>query len=357
MSATLANYLINLLRLLRGERLLRPLTVSYCVTLHCNVNCCYCEDFGARRNSSLKTDDLCLADAQRLLTIIRRATDSLILTGGEPLLYPDLESLVAYARRKLRFRSLTLLTNGLLLPEHQDLLHHVDRLVVSLDSLDPELGDQTLRAAPGSAQSIIDSIATTAGRQVEAGFRLVIHCVVTPETLTQARAVLDFCIEHNIFFSFSPQSVNNWPRYELLVSEEYFSFVVHVTDLKRSGAPILGSLPYLSLMLDFRPYPCHALLAPRVLSDGTLAYPCRPIERAGTIHGGRAINLLEAGNWDEAVRSAAALYGLPPLRCGSCYQQCYAEPSLMQGRPLAWLRELIVFSPSRRAGIHTYAPG
>jgi hypothetical protein len=169
--------------------------------------------------------------------------------------------------------------------------------------------------------------------------------------------VLDFCIKHQISFSFSPQSVNNWPRYELLVSEEYFGFVAHVMDLKRNGAPILGSWPYLGLMLDFRPYPCHPLLAPRVMPDGTLAYPCRPIERGGTIHGGRAINLLETGNWEEAVQRAANLYGLPPQMCGSCYQQCYAEPSLMQDRPLAFLREMIAYSPSRQASIHTYAPG
>jgi len=59
----------------------------------------------------------------------------------------------------------------------------------------------------------------------------------------------------------------------------------------------------------------------------------------------------------EAIRRAVALYGLPPLTCGSCYQQCYVEPSLMQARPLALLRELVAFVPSRRAGIYDYAPG
>jgi MoaA/NifB/PqqE/SkfB family radical SAM enzyme len=356
-SLTAANYLTNLLRLVIGERLLKPLVVSYCVTARCNLNCRYCEDFGARRNPSVETHALPRADAERVLAAIRQATDSLILTGGEPLLYPDLEALITHARRKLHFRSLTLLTNGLLLPKYESLLCHVDRLVVSLDTIDPHAWDQTLRAAPGTAQKIIDTVTITARRQAEADFRLVIHCVVAPETLPAAREVLDFCIEHNIVFSCSPQSVNNWPRYELLVSDEYHAFVADVVDLKRSGAPILGSLPYLRLMLDFKPYSCYPLLAPRVMPDGSLAYPCHPIERSGTAHGGRAANLLDTGNWQEAVKSSLRLYGPPPLTCGSCYQQCYAEPSLMQARPLAFLREVVAFSPSRQASIHNYVPG
>jgi MoaA/NifB/PqqE/SkfB family radical SAM enzyme len=354
---TAANYLTNLFRLLTGERHFKPLVVSYCVTAQCNLNCRYCEDFGARRNPSLETRALSLADAQRLLAIIRGAADSLILTGGEPLLYGDLEALLAHARRNLRFWSLTLLTNGLLLPEHGSLLPHVDRLVVSLDTVDPEAWDQTLRAAPGTARKIIDAVAATARRQAEADFRLVVHCVVAPETLPKARDVLDFCVEHDIIFSCSPQSVNNWPRYELLVSDEYLAFVEEIVHLKRRGAPILGSLPYLRLMLDFKPYACYPSLAPRVMPDGTLAYPCHPIERGGTAHGGRAVSLLETGDWEKAVQRATNLYGPPPLTCGSCYQQCYAEPSLMQSRPFAFLREMVAFSPSRRAGVYNYVPG
>jgi MoaA/NifB/PqqE/SkfB family radical SAM enzyme len=357
MSGTINNYLINLLRMLRGNRLLAPLTVSYCVTMHCNLNCCYCEDFGARRNPSIETEPLPLKDASRLLSILRQASDNLIITGGEPLLYPRIEELIARARHTLRFKSLTLLSNGLLLSAHEELLPKLDRLVISLDSVDPDLWDQTLRADPGTAQTILDTITNIAPQQSKAGFCLIAHCVVSPETLSDARAVLDFCLECNIVFSFSPQSANNWPRYELLVSDDYRAFVNSLIQLKRRGAPILGSLPYLHLMLNFRPYPCYPLLAPRVMADGTLAYPCRPIERDETPHGGRAINVLNAKTWKQAIREAVALYGPPPLTCGSCYQQCYAEPSLMQAHPLAFFRELVAFAPSRQASIHTYAPG
>lgn len=354
MNLTATHYLTNLLRLLRGDRVLEPLVVSFCVTPHCNLNCVYCEDFGARRNP-WQIQPLPLPEARRLLGIIRQASDALIFTGGEPLLYPGLEVLMAHARRELRFRSLTLLTNGTLLADHLDVLDNLDRLVISLDTIDPQVWDRTLRAAPGTAQVILDTIVSIAGRKPKR-LQLIVHCVLTPETLPQAQGVLDMCMAHGLLFSCSPQSVNNWPRYELMVSEQYTAFVAKLIELKQRGAPILGSLPYLRLMLSWQPYPCYPLLAPRVMPDGALAYPCRPIERSGQAHGGR-INLLQVGDWTKAIRQAVSLYGLPPLTCGSCYQQCYVEPSLMQARPLDWLGEVISFSASRRADICTYAPG
>ena len=356
MNSTSANYLTNLLRLLRGNRLLAPLVVSYCVTTTCNLDCRYCEDFGARRNAAA-IEPLSLADAKRLLGIVRQATDGLIFTGGEPLLYPDLESLAAHARSELRFRSLTLLTNGTLLPEHQSILKYVHRLVISLDAVEPQVWDQTLRAAPGTAQAILDTLVSIAQSRHPSDAHLIVHCVVSPETLAQAQTVLDFCNAHRILFSCSPQSANNWPSYGLLVSDEYRAFVARLIELKKSGAPILGSLPYLRLMMNFEPYPCYPLLAPRVMPDGALAFPCRPIERSGNAHGGREVNLLDAGNWAEALRRSMDLYGTPPLTCGSCYQQCYVEPSLMQARPFDLLREVVAFPSSRQADIYTYAPG
>jgi organic radical activating enzyme len=352
MGSTSANYVHNLFRLLRRDRLLAPLVVSYCVTTHCNLNCVYCEDFGAQRNATQSTP-LPLPKAKQLLSIIRQATDSLIFTGGEPLLYPDFESLAAHARSKLHFRSLTLLTNGTLLPEHADVVRYLTRLVISLDSVDAQTWDQTIRAAPGTAQAVINTIASIAQ---PGNTRLIVHCVLTPEMLKQAQAVLDFCIGHGILFSCSPQSVNNWPSYPLLVSDAYRALIARLIELKKKGAPILGSLPYLRLIMNWQTYPCYPLLAPRVMPDGTLSFPCRPIERSGNTQGGR-IGLLEIGDWATAMRHANDLYGEPPMTCGSCYQQCYVEPSLMQAQPFQLLRELVAFRPSRQASLPTYAPG
>lgn len=356
MSFSTRNYLLNLLKLLRGDRLLRPLVVAYCLTDRCNLNCAYCEDFGARRNEA-STPFLSLDDALRVLRIIRTGTDALILTGGEPLLYPDIEPLVARARRDLRFRRITLQTNGSLLAEHEALLPHLDRLMVSLDSTDPELWSTLVNVPAAAVGAILDNVRTYARRQREFGYRMVVNCVLTPQTLPGAQQLLDFCAEHDLLVSFSPQAVNNWPHYDLLVAGEYRAFLRSLLDQKRRGAPILGSAAYLRTLRDLRLYSCYPALVPRIMPGGDLIYPCWPIEKGGYSHGGRPCNLLAVDSWAEALGLAAGEYGQPPRICTSCFQQCYAEPSLMQARPLAFLGEWLRYRASRRGRLATYAPG
>jgi len=130
------NYFINLLKLLICQRMLRPLVVAYAVTTQCNLNCVYCEDFGARRNAQ-QPPPLKLDDAQHVLRIIRQASSALLITGGEPLLYPDIATLLAYARETLHFRHITLLSNAVLLRQHWAVLPYLDRLMVSVDATSP----------------------------------------------------------------------------------------------------------------------------------------------------------------------------------------------------------------------------
>lgn len=356
MNGSVRNYWVNLLKLLRGDRLLRPVIVAYYVTLRCNLDCAYCEDSGRRRNGQTE-DPLPLEDALRVLSVIRSATDSLILTGGEPLLYPDIVALVKHARHDLGFRNITLLTNGLLLRQHEAILPSLNRLVISLDSTDPQLWGKIIDASPDVARLILDTVCNYARRQRQHGIQIAVNCVLTPETLASAHSVLEFCIERDLLVSFSPQAVHHWPRYDLLVSDTYKGFLTRLMQLKRRGALILGSMAYLRTLRDMVPYACFPTLVPRVMPNGDLVYPCRPIEKEKGEHGGRPCNLLNVASWDEALETAIAEFNPPPRICTSCFQQCFAEPSLMQARPMSLMQELLRYAPSRRGGLWTHAPG
>lgn len=349
-------YLRNLIRIRKPGTVLEPLAVTYYVTHQCNLNCTYCEDFGASRNPANKPHEN--ADlACKVLEMIRQASANLILTGGEPLLHPQIETILAYARRKLKFREITLLTNGLVLRDRPEVLTYVDRLLISLDSIDLDLWHNLVGASRNQAEKILENITWAAECQKTERFQLILNCVLTPKTLPGVNALLEFCANRGILISFSPQSVQNWPDYDLIISPEYRASLDRLLILKNSAAPILGSSVYLKTLASLSPYICHPTLIPRIMPNGALIYPCRPVQRDGGSRGGNAINLLEAGSWQAAFNQAQQRYGQPPETCASCFQQCYAEASLMQEHPIEYLWELLRYAPSRRSNLATFAPG
>lgn len=354
MPASRTNYFTNLARLARGQSLLDPLVVTYYVTTNCNLNCVYCEDFGARLNQPNQIPSL--EDVQQILTVIRTATDSLVITGGEPLTHPNIAEILRYTRENLGFNHLTMLSNGLLLPQHEAVLHYLDRLVISIDSVDPQRWHQLIGTTQAYAAKILKNVTSYAARQAEFGLQMVVNTVLTPDNLEDAWEVLGFCTNNHVLVSFSPQARHNWPAYELLVSPGFKTLIEKLIDAKKNGAPILGSLAYLETLSDFSTYRCYPTTAPRVMPDGELIYPCRPVEKENDSFGG-SINLKRLRSWEEAVAVLRQEYGDPPISCTSCYQQCYIEPSLMQAQPLALLSELVRFPASRRGGLATHTPG
>jgi uncharacterized Fe-S cluster-containing radical SAM superfamily protein len=377
-------YWRNLLKLARTDRHLHPRVAVFYVTGQCNLNCAYCEDFGARRNQA-NLSPLPLEQVMKILRVIRTGVDSLWLTGGETLTHPDIDEIARRAKHDLHFRELTLITNGLLLPKHESALSSIDRLIVSLDSTDPQSWSLTIGVSPAQAESVLDNIRRYAREQKKWGYQMIVNAVLTPETIGESQPrsndfsrsatkvattldtqhatrntlddLLSFTTSNNLLISFSPQSFNNWPRYELMISPEYKAFIQKLMQLKRNGAPILGSRAYLQSLLDLAPFDCYPTLVPRILANGDLTYPCRPFEKADNGQGGRPVNLLNAQTWDEAWKTAYETYGQPPRTCHSCFQQCYTEPSLMQARPLVMAAEWLRYPAIRKGKLATYAPG
>src|SRR5271167_3148204 len=114
-----------------GTNVVAPYGVTCYVTHKCNLACSYC----TQKEPDVFSDELGTADTVRLLGRIRRESDSIVITGGEPTLRADIEEVVEAARFKHKFRSLLLITNGTLLDRKPKILNAVTGLVVSLDAL------------------------------------------------------------------------------------------------------------------------------------------------------------------------------------------------------------------------------
>lgn len=124
----------------RGRNL-RDLRVS--VTDRCNFRCPYCmprELFGPDHVFLPQDQVLSIDEIARLVRVfVRLGVRKVRLTGGEPLLRPDLESLVAQIAATPGVEDLALTTNGALLAKRAAGLFAagLHRVTVSLDSLDP----------------------------------------------------------------------------------------------------------------------------------------------------------------------------------------------------------------------------
>ena len=124
-------------------RRLRDLRIS--VTDRCNFRCTYCmpaEIYGERYQFLSREQLLSFEEITRLTKIMVKLDAAKVrLTGGEPLVRNDVESLVAMLSEIRGVKDLTMTTNAYLLPQKAEALKKagLQRITVSLDTLDDEI--------------------------------------------------------------------------------------------------------------------------------------------------------------------------------------------------------------------------
>ncbi len=275
--SSLGNYLSNRAKIhLFHDFTLKPLIATYYVTHRCNLKCLYCTE----KYSDRDTVDVDTRGACEILRKIRKEMSIIYFTGGEPLVRPDIVEIVAEARR-LKFYPIYLGTNGLLLPLRDKVVDLVDRLVISLDSMDAENWDIILNAGRGQAHRIYEIIRHYAARQEERDFTIMINCVITKTSIEQVHKVMEFCFDHNLLFSPVSATVDSLPDPSLMRMPEYQRLVRHILDLKEQGYHILGTVESIETLLLGKKFPCFATLSPHIYPNGDVFYPCQPLERIG----------------------------------------------------------------------------
>jgi MoaA/NifB/PqqE/SkfB family radical SAM enzyme len=326
----LLNYTRNLLAVALGRQPQRPLLFSYYVTHRCELNCAYCSDGDGKRFKEERVEELATEDARRLLRILRRETDTLDITGGEPLQRADLEDLLAEAHA-LGFRTI-LNTKGIALRERPALLRGLDTLVLSVDALEPHRLAPLIGRPTETAERVLETLRFLTEPRKEKRPRVVLSSVAAPENLGDVAAVLRFALEHRFAFHISPQIMGIHARPELRTDPRYRELIEQVRCAKRAQRGVLGLDAYLQGIRDFRAFRCHPLLMPIIRPDGRLYYPCLESKQAD-------ISVLEAGSYPTALRAARERHGALP-KCGDCcHIFCHMALSLLQRHPLAALAE------------------
>jgi cyclic pyranopterin phosphate synthase len=143
------------------NRPLRDLRIS--VIDRCNFRCTYCmpsEKYDHNYTFLHKSDWLTFDEIARLTRLfVQLGVKKVRLTGGEPLLRPDLHLLVRDLNVIGGIEDLALTTNGSLLSKEADKLYQagLKRLTVSLDTLDEKISRQ-MNGERGSVAQILDGI-------------------------------------------------------------------------------------------------------------------------------------------------------------------------------------------------------
>jgi len=100
----------------------------------CNLNCPYCHNEGFSSHNSNK---LTLDQIKKLLSIIDKySISSIKITGGEPLIHPQIVDIVKIFSSHPKIEDLSMTTNGLLLEKYAEQLKEagLDRVNISCDS-------------------------------------------------------------------------------------------------------------------------------------------------------------------------------------------------------------------------------
>lgn len=143
------------------HRPLRDLRIS--VIDRCNFRCAYCmpDKEDSRHYSFLKTMEwLTFDEIVRLVQLfVATGVTKIRLTGGEPLLRPDLVELIGKLRAISGIKDLALTTNGSLLSRYARGLKDagLDRITVSLDTMDARLFHQ-MNGNKGDLKEVLEGI-------------------------------------------------------------------------------------------------------------------------------------------------------------------------------------------------------
>lgn len=289
-----------------GTKVVAPYAVTFYVTHKCNLACSYC----TQKEPDVFSEELPTYKTIRLLKKIRRETDSIVITGGEPTLRADIEEIVETARFECKFRSLLLITNGTLLDRKPGILRAVHGLVVSLDALSTDPTNPLSK--PAALPKVLANL-EMATEVLGSARRITISTVIEEWNIGEVERLLDWCGEKGYVFAAQSAQQEKMPNLKLLQNPRYHALVDKIIERRRGGTqPINGTPKTIETLLRFKDFQCYPTMFPRVYPNGDVFYPCEPLH---TIAG----NLLHDGSLRKIFAKGKQKYGeIPPCQ-GVCY--------------------------------------
>ena len=309
-----------------------PVRTSLYVTHRCNLNCEYCDNGSGHSFPKDPIPEMDTKEVIKVLKIIRKENDVITLTGGEPTVRRDIVDILK-AITDLKFRFVSINTNGVLAREKKEIFDHLNFVLVSFDTFNEERSDKRWRASKGTTEKVKKNIEWLIHLRKKKGFKLLINSVIAPENIKDVYEIMRYCDMNRITFSTGPAIDRYYPNESLPGNPEYIALMNEIIRRKKKGQKILGTVKSYKTMRDFSKFKCFPTGVLRINPSGDLIFPCNRLKQKGP-------SLLKAGSVKEAIRIAYDKYGYQPLDCDNrCHFRCYIDNSLKTRYPLIVIPE------------------
>jgi len=154
---------------------------------NCNLSCIYCHKEGNILNKD-QSSDYSFKEMQSWLELIKTVgINSVVITGGEPLLVPNIKNLLSFIKKY--FKSIHLSTNGTLLNEQVIAflkMYNIERLNISLDSVSNK------KIIDITKFDLLNDILYSAKKAYEAGIKINFNMVILPNINDSPNEILEY---------------------------------------------------------------------------------------------------------------------------------------------------------------------
>jgi radical SAM protein with 4Fe4S-binding SPASM domain len=303
-----------------------PFYIQWHITNICNLRCqhCYQDDFS-------RTHDLGWSGLKEVSDTILDAMESwdrtacIHLTGGEPLLKPELFPLLHYLDRQPRVEELGLITNGLCIDREMvkrlSSFSKLTKIKVSLDGADAETNDAI--RGKGVFEKVLENLSLL---EVEKRFEIILMFTVMKGNYRNLSSTLTLFqklgVDGLILERFIPWGRGRERFGDVLEKEQWADVIKTLSNFFSAETDEQGFFPFQAFNVRQRDGEIELLGAPCVVGvdglcvmpDGTV-FPCRrfPVSM-GNLRDHSLREIWETSDLLAALRKKENLKG----KCGYC---------------------------------------
>ncbi len=229
------------------KRPMRDLRIS--VIDRCNFRCPYCmpsSQYSRKYHFLDKRDWLTFGEITRLVKLFTQlGVYKIRLTGGEPLLRPNLDQLIQMLHSTDGVNDLALTTNASLLYGQAEILKNagLNRITVSLDSLD----NKTFGIMSGE-KGILKDVKEGIREAARAGFRSIkLNCVIQKGVNEDSiLPIVDYARQHHHIVRFIEYmdvgTCNNWDPNQVMPSKDIVALINEAYRIEPAEANYYGEV-------------------------------------------------------------------------------------------------------------------